>query len=170
MAKIGDGNAHTLSVRDIQTGRVTAIVTPPDRRQWTAVSATADPHVFYATATTGYGSPTDRLSVYRVTIDAAGRVRTRTERPGRSQNGLSAFAAAPDGTRLAFSVANRNKGPATLEVLTVSNGRAYGLPGVGGRVRVGPVLSGRRAAPGLSARDAAGRGLQRPDPRHQGGP
>lgn len=123
MAKIGGGNTTTVSVRDIQTGRVTATVTPPSHSLWTEVSATADPHVFYATSAPDFGTRNVETSLYRLTIDATGRLRTRTKAGALTRNLPLAFAAAPDGTRVAFSSVTKGLGPATIEVLTVSSGR-----------------------------------------------
>jgi hypothetical protein len=123
MAKIGSSTTTTVSVRDIQTGQVTATVTPPDHSQWTEVSATADPHVLYATSVPDFGSRNVQTSLYRLTIDAAGRLRTRTKVAALTRNLPIALAATPDGTRVAFSTVTKGQGPAAIEVLTVSSGR-----------------------------------------------
>jgi hypothetical protein len=57
-----------VSVHDAHTGRVAATVKPPADTSWTAVSATANPHVFYLAA------QASDVRLYRLGIDGAGRV------------------------------------------------------------------------------------------------
>jgi hypothetical protein len=90
-----------VSVRDVRTGRVTAIVKAPPGESWSSLSATTDPHMFYiATQSNG-------MNLHRLIIDDTGRVRSLLPVAGPILPGgfdVVSLAASPDGTRLAFPI------------------------------------------------------------------
>jgi hypothetical protein len=167
----GDGRSE-VSINEVGTGRVTAIVESP-RNSATRVflSATADPHVFYMAwgeasapepSRTGKSlkpgdlSPADnRVFVRRLTIDEAGRVRASDQAATFSSDSyaLNSFAASPDGSRIALALVKptqiRGKaGLVAIDVLHLSTGRRHTLfRGVGGRVdSLSWAANGRRLA------------------------
>jgi hypothetical protein len=111
-----------VSVHDAHTGRMAATVKPPADTSWTAVSATANPHVFYLAA------QASDVRLYRLGIDGAGRVGSlspvATVQSGAAD--LVSLAATPDGARVAFPVMNLGPGsygPAEIDVLDLSANR-----------------------------------------------
>jgi hypothetical protein len=111
-----------VSVRDAHTGRVAATVRPPAGTSWTAVSAAADPHVFYLAA------QASDVRLYRLGIDDAGRVGSLNPVADFSAGDfdLVSLAASPDGVSVAYPVANPGKGPygpAEIDVLDLSSKR-----------------------------------------------
>jgi hypothetical protein len=150
-----------VSVHDVRTGKVTAMVKPPALSSWSTLSATADPHVFFLASTARYvrvvpGQPrVRRLNVadrfYRLDIDDAGRARslkpTAVTIPANASVPTS-IAASPDGARIAYpNLIGQEKmtglenskagyGPAEIDVVNLSTGRraAFRAPTWGGLV------------------------------------
>ncbi|GAB2807724.1 hypothetical protein GCM10027176_10940 [Actinoallomurus bryophytorum] len=118
----GGDHIHELTVRDVQTGKVTATREPPAGGEWTRLSATADPNVFYVVL-----EHQDLASLYRLRIDRSGRIGALTRVRDLPSSGVEAsfLAVSPDGTRVAFPVRrdDRPDGPARIDVMTLSNGR-----------------------------------------------
>jgi hypothetical protein len=119
---IANVQGRGVSVRDARTGQVAATVKPPAGTSWSAMSATADPQVFYLAA------QASDVRLYRLGIDDAGRVRSlspvTTFQSGASD--LIYLAASPDGARVAFPVAKPGAGPdgtPEIDVLDLSTKR-----------------------------------------------
>ncbi|ONH22387.1 hypothetical protein [Pseudofrankia asymbiotica] len=114
-----------IAVRDALTGEVTDTVPPASGTVFSAVSATADPLVFYVKG----NASGDAARAYRLTISAAGKVVSLSEVGTVSRpEGGGSFAASPDGNRLAFPapspVTNGKLPPAGIDVVDVRTGRA----------------------------------------------
>ncbi|OHV40569.1 MULTISPECIES: hypothetical protein [Pseudofrankia] len=114
-----------IAVRDALTGEVTDSVPPPGGTEFSAVSATADPRVFYVTGNAGLVA----ARAYRLTIDAAGKVVSLSEvNTGSQPWSGGSFAASSDGRRLAYPapspVTNGKLPPAGIDVVDVRTGHA----------------------------------------------
>jgi hypothetical protein len=131
------GGEEEIAISDARTGRVSDTFRSPADGLWTAASATADPRTFYLSA------QADQAHVYRLRIDAHGRVGslTKVAAVAQGQSDLIALAASPDGKRVAYPVNNPPTsagapyGPAEIDVLTVATGhKAVYRTTVSGRV------------------------------------
>jgi hypothetical protein len=112
-----------IAVRDALTGKVTDSVPPPSGTEFSAVSATADPRVFYVMG----NASNDAARAYRLTINAAGKVVSLSAVNAVSQPwGGGWFAASPDGNRIAFpspfTTMNGTMAPAGIGVVDARTG------------------------------------------------
>ncbi len=125
--------AKTLTVRNAVTGAVTArVTTPVGLEGWFSLSGSAVPGLFFVSGST----PTTarqkaRAVIYRLQVDGRGRLSSFT--PLRIDGALPEIvwdlAASPDGTRVAFAVADSSGsqpgvwGPARIDLAEVATGR-----------------------------------------------
>lgn len=124
VANVAGGGILEVSVRDARTGSVTATVPPPRGIFFNAVTATADPRVFFVLA----NNSTENV-LFRLTVDATGSQADLAEVPNIHPPALS-LAASPDGTRIAFPAADvaatgpgpARPAPAQIDVVTLASG------------------------------------------------
>lgn len=129
-----DAAYQELTIRDAETGAVTAVVPAAKGTGWSRVEATADPQVFFALSAEGNQDfrdpPPSPVSnqVFRLVVSPVGKVASLTPIDDLRNAPFSDFVLSPDGSRLAIDgsvldPAGQKDPTAGITIMNVGNGQ-----------------------------------------------